>query len=97
MVTNTKTQVSTLSGHSILHRLAYGDNPPLLITTDHLTLYPHDKAVTDAPVTFKQGDGMVVHGIGCVLDLKTNTVKIQSQTDALIIPDKPKPKNQQEQ
>lgn len=94
LVTDTKTHASTLSGHCILYRRAHGQSPKLTIITDHLTLYPHDKAVTNAPVIFKQGDGLVVHGVGCVLDLKTNTVKIVSQTDALIIPDKPKTENQ---
>ena len=58
-----------------------------------MTLYPRDKAVTDAPVTLLQGDGWVIHGTGCVLDLKTNTVKLLSKTDTLIIPHKPVTEN----
>jgi LPS export ABC transporter protein LptC/lipopolysaccharide transport protein LptA len=88
MATNTKTHVTTLRGDIVLYKPATKKDPNLTLKTDHLTLYPHDKALTDAPVTLWQGNGFETHGVGCVIDLKTNTVKVLSQTNTRVTPSK---------
>jgi LPS export ABC transporter protein LptC len=86
LTTNTDTQVTVLRGNVVIFKRASDKDPSLNLKTDHLTLYPHDKAVTDAPVTLLQGDGWQVHGTGCIINLKTNTAQVLSHTDTLIIP-----------
>jgi LPS export ABC transporter protein LptC len=87
--TQTKTHVSHLTGNVVIVKDATEKDPSVTVKTEELTLYPHDRAVTDAPVTLWQGDGFQVHGTGCIIDLKTNTVQILSNADALLVPHSP--------
>ena len=86
LLTDTSTQVSTLSGSVVLYQPANKNRASTTIKTQHLTLYPHDKAITDAPITLYTGSGSIITGKGCIVDLKTNTVEITKDAEATLQP-----------
>lgn len=88
LITDTVTHTTLLRGHVSLHRPQTAKSGSLTLTTDHMTLYPEDKAETDAPVTLVEGNGSTTHSIGCILNLKTNTIQLLSNTEALLVPNR---------
>lgn len=88
LIMDTQTRVFKLQGHTITRRPASAEKPSLVLTTDHLTLYPHDKALTDAALILTQGDGCTVSGTGGMINLKTNDASILANAHMLIIPRK---------
>lgn len=89
LISDTLSHTTTIRGQVRLHRPQTATATSLTLTTDHMTLYPGDRAETDAPVTLVDGNGSTTHSVGCILNLKTNTIQLLSNTDATLVP-KPK-------
>jgi lipopolysaccharide export system protein LptC len=66
-----------LNGHIKIQQLPGKNSRNLTLITDQMTFYPNRSfAETDRPVTIKQ-PGIIIHGIGLEVDLKTGNVKLR--------------------
>lgn len=78
--------VTTLSGHVVIHQLQTIGHPETFIYTSTLTVYPKKSyAETEAPVQIRRRD-MVISGIGLTANLKTGQYQLHTETKAILQP-----------
>jgi lipopolysaccharide export system protein LptC len=76
-----------LVGQVKIERKGTRDGDEMIITTDHLSFYPHSRiAETDAPVSVAEGKS-TMQGVGAVANLKEGSFKILSQVAGKYVED----------